>query len=178
MLAEALVAALVGLAVLWLLLQPVLRPGRQKALPLEPIDPEETPKGIALTALKEIEFDRETGKLSDSDYEFLKGKYTAEALDALRHESEAAASDDIEAMVTAKVRALRAALAATSSNTPSVIPASNPSCTTCGPRPEPDAGFCSTCGRRLMSQLACANCGAALSPDSRYCETCGRKVAA
>jgi hypothetical protein len=178
MLAEALAAALVGLAVLWLVLQPVLRPGRQKALPLEPIDPEETPKGIALTALKEIEFDRETGKLSDSDYEFLKGKYTAQALDALRHESEAVACDDIEALVAAKVRALRSASAATLSNASSVPPVSGPSCTSCGARPEPDALFCSTCGRRLTTGSACPSCGAALSPDSRYCEACGRQVAA
>ena len=178
MLAEALAAALVGLAVLWLVLQPVLRPGRKKPVPFEPIEPEETPKGIALTALKEIEFDRETGKLSDADYDFLKGKYTAQALDALRHESEAAASDDVEALVAAKVRALRSASAATSSNAPGVIPASQPSCTTCGPRPESDALFCSTCGHPLRSRSACASCGAALSPDSKYCERCGRQVAA
>ena len=72
---------------LWLVLQPLLRP-RPSARPgrIEPLDPEETPKGIALAALKEIEFDRETGKLSDTDYEFLKAKYTAEAVEALRDE--------------------------------------------------------------------------------------------
>ena len=115
MLAEAVLAGMVGLAVLWLVLQPVIRPGPHRRRPLEPRDPEETPKGIALTALKEIEFDRETGKLSDSDYEFLKGQYTARALDALRQEEVAAAFDQIEAMVSARVSALRLASAATSS---------------------------------------------------------------
>ena len=52
----------------------------------EPQDLEETPKGIALSALKEIEFDQATGKLSDEDYAMLKGKYTAQALQALRAE--------------------------------------------------------------------------------------------
>jgi rRNA maturation endonuclease Nob1 len=178
MLAEALAAAVVGLAVLWLVLQPVLRPTGRGKLPLEPIDPEETPKGIALTALKEIEFDKETGKLSDADYEYLKGKYTAAALDALRHEPEEAASDDIEAMVAAKVRALRSASAATPSNASTLPPGSNPPCTTCGPRPEPDAIFCSSCGRRLSPRAVCDRCGAALSPDSRFCESCGSRVAA
>jgi hypothetical protein len=178
MLVEGLIAAVVGLAVLWLVLQPVLRPGPQRERSPEPIDPEETPKGIALTALKEIEFDRETGKLSESDYEMLKGKYTAEALDALRYESEAAAVDDIEAIVAAKVGALRSASAATSSNAPTGSPASLPSCTRCGPRPEPDAIFCSSCGRRLTSASLCLSCGSALSPDSKYCESCGRQVAA
>jgi rRNA maturation endonuclease Nob1 len=175
MLAEALAAAVVGLAILWLVLQPVLRPTGREPLPLEPLDPEETPKGIALTALKEIEFDRETGKLSDSDYESLKAKYTTAALDALRHESEEVAFDEIETMVAAKVRALRSASAAVPSNA-SALPLG--SCTTCGPRPEPDAIFCSSCGRRLPSRSVCDRCGSALTPDSKYCESCGSQVAA
>jgi rRNA maturation endonuclease Nob1 len=178
MLAEALAAAAVGLAVLWLVLQPVLRPTGRGTMPIEPIDPEETPKGMALTALKEIEFDKETGKLSDADYEYLKGKYTAAALDALRHEPGEVASGDIEAMVAAKVRALRSASAATPSNASTLPPGSNPPCTTCGPRPEADAIFCSSCGRQLSPRSVCDRCGAALSPDSRFCESCGRQVAA
>src|SRR3954462_4836146 len=142
MLAEAVLAGMVGLAVLWLVLQPVVRPRPHRQRPLEPVDPEETPKGIALTALKEIEFDRETGKLSDSDYEFLKDKYTARALDALRQE-EGAAFDEIEVMVAAKVRPLGFASAATSSNTSTATFQSAPSCAVCGPRPEADALFCS-----------------------------------
>ena len=178
MLAEALAAGAVGLAVLWLVLQPVLRPTGRETLPLEPVDPEETPKGIALTALKEIEFDKETGKLSDADYEFLKDKYTAAALDALRHESGEVASDDVEAMIAAKVRALRSASAAAPSDLP--VPSTNAtrSCSSCGPRPELDAVFCSSCGRPLPSRSACDRCGAALQPNSRFCEACGRQVAA
>jgi len=59
---EAVVAALVGLAAVWLVLQPLLHPNRASPPVFEPLDLEETPKGIALAALKEIEFDRETGK--------------------------------------------------------------------------------------------------------------------
>jgi rRNA maturation endonuclease Nob1 len=178
MVVEAVAALLLGLVVLGLVLQPVFQPGNQKALPTEPIDPEETPKGIALTALKEIEFDRETGKLSDADYEYLKARYTAAALEALKEESEKEAPDDVEAIVAAKVRALRSAPAATPSNTttPPQVPAS--SCQSCGPRPESDAIFCSTCGRRLPSASVCHRCGAQLSPDSRFCEGCGQQVAA
>ena len=75
------------------MLQPLLRPGPPKPPIYEPLDPEETPRGVALAALKEIEFDRETGKLSDADYDFLKGKYTGAALEALRAESADAAGD-------------------------------------------------------------------------------------
>jgi hypothetical protein len=178
---ELLAAALVGLAAVWLVLQPLVLPGRARPPVYEPPDPEETPKGVALAALKEIEFDRETGKLSDEDYAFLKGKYTGVALDALRAESGEASAlpsaatapgkgGDVEAMIAARVRALRSA--ATSA------PPGAPVCTTCGPRPEPDAVFCSTCGQRLLPGGACAGCGADLDQGSRFCEQCGTGVAA
>ena len=40
----------------------------------------------AIDALREIEFDRATGKLSDSDYDSLKSTYTQRAVDAMRAE--------------------------------------------------------------------------------------------
>lgn len=180
---EVLAAALVGLAAVWLVLQPLVLPGRARTPVYEPPDPEETPKGVALAALKEIEFDRETGKLSDEDYAFLKGKYTGVALDALRAESaeatEAEARElpqrqvgggDVEVMIAARVRALRAAAIS--------APPEAPICSTCGPRPEADAVFCSTCGHRLLPGGACAGCGAELGQGSRFCEQCGTGVAA
>jgi Double zinc ribbon len=181
MLGETLAAVLVGALVLWLVLQPLIRPAASRPRVFEPVDPEETPKGIALTALKEIEFDRETGKLSDSDYQFLKGKYTTAALDALRQEPEGdtrgIGSDDLEAMIAAKVRALRSASAFASSD-PVSAPSHPLECSSCGPRPEADAVYCSSCGRRLPVRGACDQCGTALLPGSRYCESCGRQVAA
>jgi hypothetical protein len=171
---EAIVAALVGVAALYLVLQPLLAPRVPKPSVFEPLDPEETPKGVALAALKEIEFDRETGKLSDADYEFLKAKYTSQALEALRAEKSAMEVGDVEAMIAARVRSLRSA--ATSAPSTS-IPGAR-ACPTCGPRPETDALFCSTCGARLPVAGACSGCGAALGADSRFCEQCGAGVAA
>lgn len=172
MVLEAVAGLLVGVAALWLVLQPLLRPSSSGPLPFEPLDPEETPKGVALAALKEIEFDRETGKLSDADYESLKSKYTEAALEALRAEQEVPASDDLEAVIAARVRSLRPAAAATLPNTAAL------SCSTCGPRPERDAVFCSQCGCRLPTDHVCGRCGATLPPDSKFCESCGRPVAA
>ena len=138
MVAEAVVAALVGLAALFLVLQPLFGPSGTPLQPPEPLDPEETPRGVALAALKEIDFDRETGKLSEGDYQFLKAKYTAIAVEALRAEREEGNAQSIEAIVAAQVRALRDSGGE-----------ARPRCTVCGPRPEPDAVFCSTCGLQL-----------------------------
>ena len=163
---EAVAAALVGALAVYLVLRPIFAPPRGVTPIYEPIDPEETPKGVALTALKEIEFDRETGKLSDADYELLKQKYTVAALEALRAEEATAPPEDVEAMIAARVRSLRGSAADAAA------------CATCGPRPEPDAAFCSSCGRRLRRAGVCERCGATLTAESRFCAGCGTQVAA
>jgi len=114
-------------------------------------------RAVALRALKEIEFDRATGKLSDADYDALTRKYTGEALVALREEE-----------ATPLPVAARP-----SSSGPAVA------CPTDGPRPERDARFCSACGRRLGEAPGyCMRCGSALEPEARFCARCGVKVAA
>ena len=176
---EALAAVVLGLAALFLVLQPVLSRRPIKPPAYEPPDPEETPRGVALAALKEIEFDRETGKLSDSDYELLKSKYTGQALEALRAEDLASAEEetgagDVEALIALRVRTLR--FAATSP--PPATLGTTTTCSSCGPRPEADALFCSNCGTRLPLSGMCAGCGAPLGPDSLFCDHCGAAVAA
>lgn len=90
---EVAASVLVGASLVWLVFEPIFAPSRPGAPPpvtLEDLEEAElTRSGAALTALKEIEFDRETGKLGDEDYAFLQQKYTAEALEALRTESNA-----------------------------------------------------------------------------------------
>jgi len=117
------------------------------------------PQTVALRALKEIEFDRATGKLSDADYEQLKAKYTQEALAALRAPSAVSRAPEELAGVQRTAHTVR--------------------CPDHGPRPESDAEFCSDCGRRLgTAQGYCARCGTVLDDDARYCNRCGARVAA
>jgi hypothetical protein len=109
----------------------------------------------AIDALREIEFDRETGKLSDADYAALKAAYTASALSELRREE----------TVGSRGRS------------PGSAGAPRWSCPTCGPRPESDALFCSNCARYLPG--VCAGCGAAVAePAARYCAGCGQRLVA
>lgn len=124
---------------------------------------EPTRRDQAVVALREIEFDRATGKLSDSDYSELKAGYTEEALAAMRAEEsalapEAGGGDAAEAAVR-RSRARRL------------------SCESCGPRPESNAIYCSACGRYLPG--ACTHCGAAVSErGARFCAACGNSLAA
>lgn len=174
MLLEIVGALCIGSLVLWLVFEPVLSPrGAGAPLP-EPEAEEETRRGVALLALKEIEFDRATGKLSDTDYDSLKARYSQEALAALEADEDlagrAGTTGDPEDLIAARLRQLR------------VAPASGqpapPPCPTCGPRPEPDALFCSSCGQALTMAAFCSSCGSALPPDSQFCAACGVRVAA
>ncbi len=80
MLLEAIASGLVAVAILWMVLQPMIAPAPEVAPIIEPPEPEETARGRALLALKEIEFDRATAKLSDDDYEMLRDRYERAAI--------------------------------------------------------------------------------------------------
>jgi hypothetical protein len=118
----------------------------------------------AVAALREIEFDRATGKLSDTDYADLKTRYTARALEAMRASGGASAAEGVsvgdpaEAAVLAIRRRLR-------------------SCARCGPRREADAVYCSNCGSYLDEK--CAGCGRVVEEaGAAFCAGCGRQLAA
>lgn len=166
---EVVAAALVGVSLLWLVFEPLFTPARPRevsALDLDALEEaEDTRSGVALTALKEIEFDRETGKLSDDDYAFLKQKYTVEALTALRSESDDA-DPDVEAQVAARVATIRAEGDGAAA------------CAGCGAGVEPGTRFCPSCGTPVGRPRACANCGSDLPAGSRFCGACGGRVAA
>jgi hypothetical protein len=167
-------ALAIAALVLWLVFEPLIYSPRPGFTIPEPEAAEETRRGTALIALKEIEFDRETGKLSDQDYEILKERYSAEALSALAAEDDAppsaGATGDPEELIAVQLRKLRAA-------DPSGPPAPV-SCPGCGPRPESNALFCSSCGRPLAAAAYCSACGTPVDPGSQFCAACGGRVAA
>ena len=131
---------------------------RPFGLPIAPPPADED----AIVALREIEFDRATGKLSDADYAELKARYTTRALAAMRARGEGGVDAPPEDLVEATVLAYRARLK---------------SCAQCGPRPEPDAIYCSNCGSYLDEK--CAGCGRVVEePGAAFCAGCGRQLAA
>ncbi|HEY6092501.1 MAG TPA: zinc ribbon domain-containing protein [Gemmatimonadales bacterium] len=165
---ELLLGILLAAGAVYFVLLPILKP------PTEPLsaasgddegeDPDDdmTPQTVALRALKEIEFDRATGKLSDVDYDQLKAKYTAEALAAMRGERAPYAVSRAPEVPAAALRTAHGAR-----------------CPEHGPRPEAGAEFCSECGRRLGTAAGyCVRCGTTLETDARFCNRCGARVAA
>ena len=166
---ELMVGVLLATGATYFVLRPILRPESDLDLPLgdEGDDPNDdmSPQAVALRALKEIEFDRATGKLSDADYDELHAKYTQEALTALREQGGPTPG------ASPGIREPRA-VARGQATEPTICPVD-------GPRPEREAVFCSACGRRLGTAPGyCARCGSALETDARYCNRCGSRVAA
>ncbi len=149
---EALLALLVGGAALAVILLPLLRTEAAAPAPAwELPELEETRRGQALLALREIDFDLATGKLSNEDYAELKERFTVEAAAALREEG-------------------GAPVAAAPAPAPT---GSGVRCGSCGPRPESDARFCSNCGRGV-GDATCGGCGSPLARGAKFCEGCGR----
>ncbi len=143
-----------------------VRPERRMVPKLE-VDDEPVP-GSAIEALREIEFDRETGKLSEEDYDGMKARYTVQALvelrerDAVRPGARASTAQPATDLAERLVKKYRPG---------STI------CHTHGLRPEPDALFCSECGAYLPGK--CEQCGTAVSAaGAHFCTGCGHVLAA
>lgn len=178
---ELIAGVVVAFAALVLVLEPLLRRGPADAPPerddVESIalEESESPKIQALLALREIEFDRATGKLSDEDYAALKAKYSVSAMAAI-HAEERADDDTAEREDGARdLGALAEAAVSRMRKRGAVV------CPACGPRPESGAVFCSSCGRTLANPDArprCWACGAAIPSPARYCPSCGEALAA
>jgi hypothetical protein len=126
------VGTLLALGALAYVLWPLIIAEGRSSAPLPAPSPASTAEddhGEAVAALREIEFDHATGKLSESDYTELKTQYTSEAVAAMRARDSVA--DDL---VEAEIRRARAQTRV---------------CPACGPRPEPAARYCSRCGAAL-----------------------------
>jgi len=174
---------LLALLAVFAVVLPILRPPAGAPKPSILFDePEDDPlehrKALALAALKEIEFDRETGKLSDADYQAMLERYTREAVEALR-------AADVPAAQAAEAGAPHAVVVAAGSggNGHAAEPAgAAPSAggpTSAGAMASPEDAV-----ERLIAearqagkgQKFCINCGAVLEGSGRFCVECGARV--
>lgn len=102
----------------------------------------EREKLLVLRSIKELEFDRAMGKLSDRDFDEMAARLRARAVSIMRRlDADGAAYAEIIE------RELKARLAGRPGATPA---AHRPSCA-CGVVNDPDAAFCKRCGRALSA---------------------------
>lgn len=144
-----------------------------------------------LSSLEELELDRAMGKLGDRDYEELRAAILRDARSAIERNAATNGAPVVEASPTlqtadvvsaplaasAPVAAPAAATAgerdldAEAERLVRSVRATARQCPDCGPRPEPQAAFCSNCGKALG---ACPHCGADIAhAGARFCDRCG-----
>ena len=143
-------ALLVALAIAVVTASFVLRPFKERG-DLYVVSPEEVRKpGLkgVLTALRDLDFDHRTGKVSEQDYEPARAILLARAAEAIADPPGASIEGDLEA----RVREIQMEL-----------------------KEREPAKYCSSCrGRLLASDLFCPRCG---SPQAGVCPSCGRSIA-
>lgn len=122
----------------------------------------EEEKESAYNALKEAEFDYETGKLSDEDFQAIKDKYGAKAVEAMKK---------LENYQGKKVGGTKR------ESSRGLSPKNF--CSSCGAKIEKGAKFCGSCGIAQIKAKAniCARCGAEHKKGARFCASCGQAIA-
>jgi NADH pyrophosphatase NudC (nudix superfamily) len=154
-----LVAVLVGLTMLVISVPFVAKPfqkvrGKKPATPVKQVDPDEQ-RLAALTALRDLDFDFQVGKVSEDDYTSLRARLVAEAAQYLQDDK----NDDIEALIQAR-KASKAKAAA---------------CAHCGETLEAGIRFCPRCGTAVED--SCPSCGKNLNAGDVFCSSCGTQLA-
>lgn len=121
-----------------------------------------------LSALRDLDFDHEVGKLTAEDYGLLRQSLLAEAAVVLTQldESRAGAADldeEVETRILVVRRTLR------TDQRPGTA------CPTCSRPARSGDLYCGGCGARLAS--ACPSCGKTVQPSDLYCGGCGVELA-
>jgi DNA repair exonuclease SbcCD ATPase subunit len=188
------VVALIGLAIVVVVAVYIAAPFTARARVITP--PEESPREklltertAVLTAIRDLDFDFQTGKLLEADYRALRDKYAARGVEILKgldalpepdrrlhaeragRRQKAAAMDEIEAAVQARRRAGRTA---EEDEIEAAVRARRQSQTQIRPLQSSKEGDsavrnqkCPSCGRPIdPTDKFCAKCGAALSVEA------------
>lgn len=155
-----------------------------------------------LAALRDLDFDHATGKISDEDFTPQRAQLVAQGVAVLKQldalspampERAVSAEDAIERAVAARRRSdharvapraaqsaddlIEAEVAARRKPAPvqRAAPASDSvTCPHCGALAKPGDRFCPKCGQVL--DLSCPTCARPIQPDDRFCAACGAKL--
>jgi hypothetical protein len=109
----------------------------------------EREKALALRSIKELEFDRAMGKVSEGDYHEMSARLRARAGRILRQLDAASDSPYRDAIEQELARRLGSAPAPSPVSAPTTPTPAALVCVTCSTANDPDARFCKGCGARL-----------------------------
>jgi primosomal protein N' len=149
---------LIGLVLLVASLAFVSQPFRQKQRTSlkAPGHPEGRRESI-LSALRDLDFDFKTGKVSEEDYTPLRAKLLAEAAQFIEQEKEE--EEKLEALIQSRRGVHQSAIL----------------CEHCGAALEAGQRFCTKCGSAVNNEL-CPSCGKKNRASDQFCSSCGSRL--
>jgi hypothetical protein len=133
-------------------------------------------RDAAYQALRELNFDRQVGKITEEDFNAFEVNLKLNAADTLRRLDawEAEADDDLDLQLEQVVAERKAALS------------TGRACPQCGRAAAPEDKFCAGCGAGLPTVAPvvvqpvspqCPQCGRPVSERDRFCPACGQPLA-
>lgn len=157
-------AVLIGLTMLVISVAFAAKPfqqvrGKKSAIPVKHVDPEEQRLAV-LSALRDLDFDFQVGKVSEEDYASLRARLVVEAAQYLP--SRCCAQDDKNDEIEALIQARKASKAKA------------PVCAQCGETLETGIRFCPRCGTAV--EASCPSCGGDIKAGDLFCSSCGMQL--
>lgn len=135
---------------------------------------EEEQKRSVLRALKDLEFERGVGKISEEDYQALVTKYRGEAKRLLKVLEDDAAPERRRVEKLVQERLAEAGLAETAKaddNEEEDEEAASPP----PPKKKVEAKKAEAKKAEAVKKVACAKCGTKNDPDATFCKKCGKR---
>jgi hypothetical protein len=114
-------------------------------------------RDAVLSALRDLDFDFRTGKVSEEDYKPLRAQLMAEAAQYI--EVEEKGDEQLEALIRARRSVQQQGLR----------------CQHCEAPIQAGQRFCSKCGSTVSNEL-CPSCGKKIQAGDLFCSSCGNKV--
>ena len=119
-------------------------------------------KAAVLRAIKELEFDRAMGKVSEADFQDMSGRLRARAVRLIKQLD--TGTEGYRELIERELAARRAAAEGRPAATAREVAASG--VVEAAARPQPQAAASSTC----------SGCGTLNDPDAQFCKQCGRRL--
>jgi rubrerythrin len=114
-------------------------------------------RDAVLSALRELDFDFKTGKISEEDYIPLRTRLMAEA--AVHIEAEEQEKEKLEALIRARRTTQQQSI----------------TCDHCEAPVKAGQHFCSKCGSAIHNEQ-CPSCGKKIQAGDLFCSSCGNKI--
>ncbi len=150
--------------------------------PLSPAEVLLNQRDTVLAALRDLDFDHTTGKITDEDYAPQRAQLVAEGAAILKQLDEQGLAPHALDSMEAAIRARRQAPAPAESAIENAIaarrtvPVERVICPNCSTPAGAADKFCPKCGTPLGS--ACPTCGHTVRPTDKFCGSCGAPIAA